>query len=106
MTFVANHKGDFDLFRVKVDGTGEAPLTTSSARDNGPDYNRRRIKLTTDCLRCINAYISPLAGPERAPLLHWEKSSLNCARLLPQHSGSGSVEPTLEKQYGRNRLLD
>jgi len=38
VTFVANRKGDFDLFRVKVDGTGEAALTTSSAQDDGPDY--------------------------------------------------------------------
>jgi len=38
VTFVANDKGDFDLFRVKVDGTGEAQLTTSSAQDDGPHY--------------------------------------------------------------------
>lgn len=38
VTFVANHKGDFDLFRVRVDGSGEQALTTSSAQDDGPDY--------------------------------------------------------------------
>ena len=38
VTFVANRKGDFDLFRVKVDGTGEKTLTTSSAQDDSPEY--------------------------------------------------------------------
>lgn len=38
VVFVANHKGDFDLFRVNVDGSGETQLTTSPAQDDGPEY--------------------------------------------------------------------
>ena len=38
VTYVANHKGDFDLFRVGVDGVGEKQLTMSTAQDDGPDY--------------------------------------------------------------------
>ena len=38
VVYVANHKGDFDLFRVNVNGSGETQLTSSPAQDDGPDY--------------------------------------------------------------------
>jgi len=37
VVFVANRKGDFDLYRVNVDGTGKKALTTSKAEDDGPE---------------------------------------------------------------------
>ena len=40
LSFVAQRDKNFDLFRIRPDGTGEERLTQSPGYDDGPDYSR------------------------------------------------------------------
>ncbi len=70
LSFISQRNGNFDLFRIKPDGSGEERLTSSPGYDDGPDYSPdgKWIYFNSDRSGSWNAWRMPAtgAGPDDA----------------------------------------